>query len=78
MSNRILLLSLVIFLSACSFNNVFFPLDQRENDNIDSEFEHVILIAPNKIRINSFMFRPSTPAKATIFALHGSGSKVRN
>lgn len=65
-------------LSACSFNGVFFPIDQRENDKINSVFEQVTLVSTDKVNISSFMFTPSLPAKATIFALHGSGSTVGN
>lgn len=68
----------LFFLPSCAFNGVFFPVDHRESDEVDSTFEFVELASPDEIAIHHYFFKPDKAPKATIFVLHGSGSKVLN
>lgn len=66
------------FLSGCSFNGIFFPVDQRPDEQIDTYKEAIELKAQDGTLINHFLFKPTREHKATIFVFQGSGSKVVN
>ena len=73
-----LILFLFLFISGCSFNSVFFPIDERPDEPIDGIFETIKLKAADNTSINHYLFKPAQEHKATILAFQGSGSKVVN
>jgi fermentation-respiration switch protein FrsA (DUF1100 family) len=79
MTVRFFIFLLTVFLSACSFNSVFFPLDERPDESADEiAIERVELVASDGKKIQHYFFRSNNSSKATIFVFHGSGSKVIN
>ena len=72
------LLMLVLLMSGCSFNSVFFPVDERPDDFISGAVEVIELTAADGVAIQHFLFKPAQAHKATIFVFQGSGSKVAN
>jgi len=72
----ILLLSLL--LSSCSFNSVFFPIDERPADAVDIDIEKIELVSSDGKRVQHYFFNASHYSKATIFVFQGSGSTVLN
>ncbi len=73
----LILLTLCV-LCGCSFNSTFFPVDERPNDKSAANQEDIQLISADGHRIHHILIKPRSDAKATIFVLHGSGSKVAN
>jgi len=78
MITKIFIFWLSFLLSACSFNSVFFPIDDRPNDAFDLDIEKVLLVSHDSKKIQHYLFKPDQPTKATIFVFQGSGSKVIN
>jgi pimeloyl-ACP methyl ester carboxylesterase len=78
LTTKLLILLAMLSLSSCSFNSVFFPIDERPDDLFDVDVEKVELVSSDGKTIQHYFFKPELPAKATIFVLHGSGSKVIN
>ena len=75
---RVFVLCSTFILSACSFNGVFFPVDERADDVVERDIEQVELVSNDGKKIQHYLFKPDHPAKATIFIFQGSASKVIN
>jgi fermentation-respiration switch protein FrsA (DUF1100 family) len=76
---RLFIFLLTFFLSACSFNSVFFPVDDRADESVGSvDIERVELVSSDGNKIQHYFFKSNNSPKATIFVFHGSGSKVIN
>ncbi|MDK2596808.1 alpha/beta hydrolase [Pseudoalteromonas obscura] len=67
-----------LLLSGCSFSGIFFPIDNRPDEQNIGRFEAISLTASDGAKIKHYLFKPETEHKATIFAFQGSGSKVVN
>ena len=78
MLKRFSCLICVLLIAGCSFNGVFFPVDERPDDAIDRKVETIQLRSFDGTQIKHYLFKPDQEHKATIFALQGSGSKVVN
>lgn len=78
MTIRPLIFLLSLLLSACSFNSVFFPIDERSADAVDIEIEKIELTSSDGKRVQHYFFNASHASKATIFVFQGSGSTVLN
>ncbi|WDE04350.1 alpha/beta fold hydrolase [Thalassomonas viridans] len=78
MTARFFIYFLIFLLPACSFNSVFFPIDERPDDVVDVNIERVELVSSDGKRIQHYFFKTDSPIKATIFVFQGSGSKVLN
>ncbi len=74
---RTILLTLFL-LCGCSFDNTFFPVDERSDDNIVANQEDVLLMSADGHNIHHVLIKPQSSPKATIFVFHGSGSKISN
>lgn len=75
------LMVLLVFsglIAGCAFNGVFFPTDNRPDEEISRSYQTIPLTAADGNVIQHFMFKPEQPPKATIFVFQGSGSKVVN
>ena len=72
-----ILLSLCLVWS-CSFDRTFFPADERPDEITGADQEIVVLRAADGKNIHHVRVKPRSSPKATIFVLHGSGSKVSN
>lgn len=68
----------VLLVSGCSFDSVFFPLDERPDDTISTNVETISLTASDGVTIIHFLFKPLRKHKATIVVFQGSGSTVAN
>jgi pimeloyl-ACP methyl ester carboxylesterase len=76
---KTLIFFLTFLLSACSFNNVFFPVDERAGAKIDGvNIKRVELVSSDEKKIQHYLISSNTPSKATIFVFQGSGSTVIN
>jgi fermentation-respiration switch protein FrsA (DUF1100 family) len=69
---------LSLFLTACSFNSVFFPIDERPADTVDIDIEKIELVSSDGKRVQHYFFNANHYSKATILVFHGSGSTVLN
>ena len=79
MRNFLSMTMLVMFISGCSFNSVFFPLDHRPTSSPTPLGQHIVLTADDSTKVNHYLFKPENrEAKATLFVFHGSGSTVHN
>ena len=68
----------LFLLCGCSFDNTFFPVDERLDDNIAANQEDVVLMSADGHNIHHVLIKPYSSPKATIFVFHGSGSKISN
>jgi pimeloyl-ACP methyl ester carboxylesterase len=71
------LLSLCL-LCGCSFDDTFFPVDERPDSSTDAGQENIVLKAADGKNIHHYLIKPQSNPKATIFVFQGSGSKVAN
>ena len=79
MTIKLLICLLSFLLSACSFNSVFFPIDERLADVVDIEkIERIELVSSDGKKVQHYLFNADHDSKATIFVFHGSGSTVLN
>ncbi|MCW8093160.1 alpha/beta hydrolase [Alteromonas sp. ASW11-130] len=69
---------MALFLSACSFNSVFFPVDERPSASVNTDMETVELDSSDGKRVFHYFFNTSQNSKATILVFQGSGSTVAN
>ena len=68
----------LLWVSGCSFDRTFFPVDERPDDIAVMSQENIVLKSADDKNIQHFLIKPHTEPKATIFVFHGSGSKVAN
>ncbi len=78
MKNILVAILALTAVTSCAFNSVFFPIDTRPDDPVDSTFELIELTAEDGLAIQHYLIKPKIAPKATLFVLHGSGSKVLN
>lgn len=76
---RTLTLSLILcVLCGCSFDETFFPVDERPGDKNTANDEDVLLTSSDGHKIHHLLIKPQSSPKATILVFHGSGSKISN
>ena len=70
---------IIFAISGCAFDSTFFPMDDRPDDPLYACSELIKLESVDGMAIQHTFIKPcGEPAKATIFAFQGSGSKVSN
>lgn len=68
-----------VVLSGCAFNSVFFPLDNRPQDEIPASTEIISIVGKENGELYQlFRFAPQSAIKAEIMLFQGSGSTVNN
>ena len=79
MTAKILIFFLTFLLSACSFNSVFFPVDERADAIVNAiNIKRIELVSNDKKKIQHYLISSEHSSKATIFVFQGSGSTAIN
>lgn len=67
-----------LILCSCSYNGIFFPVDDRTEKKVAVTVEQFSLVSSDDTVINVYMIRPNAKPKSTLLVFHGSGSTVNN